>query len=211
MPDISFRPTFRHKRWVTNVDRIRAGEPNGFNLRFDAIENDLHQLSTVVSQINSVLAQLLAGGPPAVGPLRLDIPIAFVSPDTTWFLDETGAARPNGAASGLAFIPLSLPNHIQLHSMRAVGLFPGPPVGLTIQLSRAPLTDGSHAADVLAQITGGSPGMTNPYDQTVAVDPALRSVDLTAFRYFVRISATGITFSNNFLVSLHALQLGYTS
>jgi hypothetical protein len=211
MPDISYQPAFHHTRWVNNVDRVRAGGPNGFNVRFDAIENDLRQLSTVVTQINSALVQLLGGTPPAIGPQQLNVPISFVSPNGTWFLNDSGTAQPNGLPNALALIPLSLPNHIQLQSMRAIGLFPGAPLGLTIQLNRAPLTDGAQAADVLAQITGTSPGMTNPYDQTATVDAALRSVELTTFRYFVRISATGITFSNNFQVSLHALQLTYTN
>jgi hypothetical protein len=126
-------------------------------------------------------------------------------------MNDQGTANPSTLGPPLAFQPLSLPNHVQLQSMRAVGLYPGPPVGLTIQLNRAPVNDGSHAADVLAQITGASPGMTNPYDQTAAVDPALRSVDLAVFRYFVRITATGITASNSNSVSLHALQIVYTN
>jgi hypothetical protein len=212
MADVSYNPTFRHKNWINNVDRVRAGGPNGFNVRLDAIDNDLHQLSTVVTQIGAAIDQVAAGGPPSTVRKRLDVALAMVSPDSAWFHDrDTGAVRPSGLPGGPALMDLTMPDRIRLRSLRAVGLFPGPPVGLTIRLFRASLANDAQPPDKLAEITGGMPGMTNPYDQTVDVEEAFGTVDLTSFRYVISIAASGISFTNNDTVSLAAVQLFYTS
>ncbi|MDQ1655914.1 MAG: hypothetical protein QOD41_997, partial [Cryptosporangiaceae bacterium] len=88
MAEISYTPEFHHTKWVDNVDRVQADGPNGFNVRFSAIERELKQLSTVVAQINAALH--VVAPPPKEQ--RLTLKPAIVSTDgvspPTWSQDE---------------------------------------------------------------------------------------------------------------------------
>src|SRR5262249_53066199 len=128
--DIQFQPTFTHADWVDNVDRIVAGGPKGFNIRLNAIESDLQQLSTVVGQIDTALDQLAAAtSVPPSGEQHAVFPVAMVGLSTTgnqpgWFHDVFGEAHPHGGTEGgVGVMGLSLPDGIKITSFRVIGRF----------------------------------------------------------------------------------------
>lgn len=208
--DLTFTPTFRHTNWINNVDRIEAGGPNGFNVRYDAIDSDLRQASTVVDQID---AALKAGGVHA-GEQRVTLGVDLVSLQNPgqngWFYDEAGAAHPaGGTGGGTAMMGLSLPDGSRLKSFRAAGLYGGVPLILSITLARVSLAD-ENQSDKLAEVASG-PGFTNPYDATVPVDAALATVDNTSFRYLVRADARFVGAEGSGPTTLSTVQLVYTA
>jgi len=207
--DIGFTPTFRHTNWVNNVDRIEAGGPNGFNVRYDAIDSDLRQMSTVVDQIDTALGT--PGGTP--GPQRLTPGLDFVTVSQgsggDWTYDNTGAVHPaGGTGGGSAVMDLTLPDRIRLLEFRALGLYPGSPVRFTLVLLRSSLTDVSRT-DELTRITVSGSGITNPYDITVPVIEGFASVDNSAFRYYVLGGAELIQTPS--AVSVATVQFVYTA
>jgi len=209
--DPRFDPVFRHKDWVDNVDLIQAGGPNGFNIRMNSILSDLQQVSTVVDQIDTALdliAERTGTTPP--GPQVLNVTFTFpINPQGAhWGYDLTGAVRSN-VGDPFVVMGLSLPDEIQVQSMRLVGRFTGtPPARVIFTLGRASLTDINRPADTIAEVTTDRPSMGNPFDVTVAIaDSPLSRVDQSTFRYFFRISA-----DNPFeALTFHALHLGFVT
>jgi hypothetical protein len=55
MANVSFTPTFHHTNYRDNRDRVQADGPNGFNGRFRALETDLSNLSTVITEVDAAL------------------------------------------------------------------------------------------------------------------------------------------------------------
>ncbi|MFL6126300.1 Ig-like domain-containing protein [Actinophytocola sp.] len=207
--DISFTPTFRHTNWVNNVDPIVAGGPNGFNVRYDAIDSDLRQVSTVVDQVNVALKT--AGIPAGVQLLTpgLDLITRLQPIGAGWNYDENGLVHPDATSgSANAVMDLTLPEKIKLVSFRATGFFSGPPARLNIALRRIPLTGPTQVPDTLATISPDA-NTTNPYDLTTPVTSALATVDNGAFRYFIQFGAASIQASP--AVSVAAVQLAYVA
>lgn len=207
--DLRFTPTFRHTNWVNNVDRIEAGGPNGFNVRYDAIDSDLAQMSTVVGQISGALST--PGGTPGEQRLTPGLDFVTVSQGSggDWTYDNAGAVHPaGGTGGGSAVMDLTLPDRIKLRQFRALGLYPGSPVRFTLVLSRTSLTDASRT-DELTRITISGSGITNPYDITVPVLDGFASVDNSAFRYSVLGSAELIQTPS--AVSVATIQFVYTA
>ena len=204
MSDLSYTPTFFHKPWTDNVSRITAGGEDGFNVRFAAIESDLHQVSTEVDKIALEIVTR-----------RLSVPLDLVGPNALapesqgWFCDGTGAMHPAaGDGGGRGVMELKLPDGAKLTSMRAIGRYPGGPPRLSVSIARSSLFNGGRSPDTLAELTDATPGMANPYDLTRPVDPAFATVDLASFRYFLVANATQVTDSD--AISLAAVQLFYT-
>jgi hypothetical protein len=213
MSDLSYKPTFFHKPWTDNVSLIQAGTPDGFNVRFAAIESDLHQVSTVVSAIDGEIDALIAGG--SLGTQRLNVPLDLVgpfpvvSPSRGWSCDSTGAMHPEeGADGGRGVMELKLPEKAKLTSLRALGLYPGPPVRLSVTIARSSLFDEGRPPETLAELTDATPGMTSTYDVTRQINPDFATVDTTSFRYFLTATATQVT--SFAVISLAAVQLFYT-
>ncbi|QKV80423.1 Ig-like domain-containing protein [Amycolatopsis sp. Hca4] len=197
--DITFTPTFRHTDWINNVDRIEAGGPNGFNVRYDAIDSDLSQLSTVVGRINTALKF------PGVvlGEQRLTPGLDLVSlPAGEWSYDDTGMARP-AVAGAQAIMHLSLPEPVALRNFRAIGFYPGPPALFVIRLFRSSLLDQNLPPEELAEIRLDSPE-ASPFDHTVPVPDAVATVD-GSFRHYVTV------LSQTTDVSLATIQLTYVA
>jgi len=187
MTDVSFTPTFQHTPWVDNRDRVQASGPNGFNVRFGAIETDMQTLSSVVSQISGILNTL--GQTPTPTPHTITLP-PLLTPTvgvTGWSQDQAGyAARPSGQLSVAGIAPAVIPNGVTLTAFRASGQNSGT-AAVRISLMRAHLVGPPSPADRLARVTGDA----NPFDNTVAVDPTMTVVDTTVFRYFVLATADG--------------------
>jgi hypothetical protein len=193
MADISFRPSFTNVDFVDGTDRVRADEPNGFNARFNAIESDLHQLSTVVAQVDGILN-------PGAKVLRLTVPPTLLALDADWVGGITGAvsAKPGQAASGVLL--LNLPAGSHLLSFRALGQARGG--SATLSLARVPIAGG--AAQPLASVTGD----TDPFDKSKPIDSSVALVAIGTFRYLVQ--ATTPVLPADAAVTLAAFQIAYS-
>ncbi|WP_427924409.1 hypothetical protein [Streptomyces sp. cg40] len=210
MSDLSYTPTFKPTDWIDNVSRITADGPNGFNVRFDAITNDLHQAAAVVTEIDTALAQPV-GVPTGQQLLTpgLDL-VSLPGSGDGWLYDETGAAYPSVTGpDSVAVMGLSLPADIRLVSFRAVGLWYGVPATFSIALIRTPLANASAAPDTLAEIGTATSAITNPYDVTVPVDAAFAAVDPQTYRYCVVATASAIQVV--VATSLATVQLAYVA
>jgi hypothetical protein len=209
--DLSFTPTFHHTDWIDNVDRVQAGGPNGFNTRLTAIESDLHQLSTVVQQINGAIAA--AGQPPPAVQPRINLALDM-APGTGggWPLDGNGAAHPGSNPAGASAVQnVVLPDGIRLISFRAVGTFQGTPAALRVGLYRAVMSNPTPATlDTVAEILNTTTGFTNPFDLTIPVNASFARVDLTGFRYILAVALTGAA-TNPSATSLSTVQIAYST
>ncbi|MGW3105330.1 hypothetical protein [Streptomyces sp. NPDC001100] len=210
MSDLSYTPTFKPTDWIDNVSRITADGPNGFNVRFDAITNDLHRAAAVVTEIDTALAQPV-GVPTGQQLLTpgLDL-VSLPGSGDGWLYDETGAAYPSVTGpDSVAVMGLSLPANIRLVSFRAVGLWHGSPATFSIALIRTPLANANAAPDTLAEIGTATSAITNPYDVTVPVDAAFAAVDPQTYRYCVVATASAIQVV--VATSLATVQLAYVA
>ncbi|WP_217560592.1 hypothetical protein [Streptomyces sp. GbtcB6] len=211
MTDLSYTPTFAPSNWIDNVDLIQADGPNGFNVRFDAIQADLLRAASVVSEISTAIARPV--GVPT-GQQLLTPGLDLVSPPSLgtggWTYDETGAAHPDaGSGGGSALMGLGLPADIRLVSFRAIGLFAGGPTDLNILLLRIPLSDANAVPDRLAEIRNDTSAFTNPYDITVPVNAEFAAVDPNVFHYYIALSSGFVQDSS--ATSLATVQLAYTA
>lgn len=202
MANVSFTPSFTHTPWVDNRDRVQAAGPNGFNVRFAALQADLGSLSGVVQQIDSALDALEAG-PGAQTRVVTQVPILSpVSGTGAWAQDALGNAFRSGALTALSGIsPVVLPNGVTLSSLRVIGTNSGGGA-LRIDLMRAPLTGGA-APDRIARVVGDSA----PFDTSVAATASFAVVDNLVFRYYVLALLSGAAAADS--VSLSGFQISY--
>lgn len=202
MADVSFTPTFHHTNYVDNRDRVQAGGPNGFNVRFSAIEADLITLADVVSAVDAVLGSL---GTPAATQhtLSLSPSLTVVAGSGAWAHDAAGYAYRNGPLTTLAGVqPVPVPNGATLVSFRVVGQNSGTG-SLRISLLRGRLLSAVAPADRIARITGD----VNPFDRIENADLAFAAVDTTRFRYFVLATLDGAGAADD--VTLSGFQIIY--
>jgi hypothetical protein len=205
MADVSFTPTFSHTPWVDNRDRVQASGPNGFNVRFSALQSDMQSLSTVVSEIDTILQVLGQGQPAQTRVLSLPPLLSPTSGAGPWALDTSGyAVRPAAQTTLAGITPAVLPNGVALASLRASGQNSGAG-SLRVNLMRARVVGSPSPADRLARVTGDS----NPFDNTVAVDPTMATVDNTVFRYFVLATLDNANTAD--VVSLSGFQISYVA
>jgi hypothetical protein len=225
--DVSYTPTFHHTVWVDRVDRVEAAGPNGFNVRFNAIESDLRQMSTVVTDIDTALKH---SGPPPVPPPKGDQRFTVtpvLNPAQTgqaWGSDNDGtpfATLTPGFVRGVANI--ALPDHARLKTMRITAEFGGDatkdlPFDISVSLSRVALrlTDPPTAPDSLARAGfSGTTQLRGVFDfisKNVAESLAL--VDQDKFRYVLFATADAVVVEgppSGFLtVKLRAIQFVHT-
>jgi hypothetical protein len=203
--DISYQPEFRHIDWRDDEDRVRAGEPNGFNSRFQTIESDLKRLSTVVAQIDTALDQLDAVPPPT--PVRLVVsPLLLAAGGLNWAVTDSGAVRavPGTQATGAA--NLILPDGVALVSLRAAGQSDGVPQ-LAVTLRRIPHDDPDAAHDIVSVTTDAS-----TYDKTRTVtDAELARVDNVTFRYVVKADTVVVVPADRVRATVTVLHVVYTA
>jgi hypothetical protein len=184
---VTFTPTFTHTPWVDNRDRVQAAGPNGFNVRFGSLQSDMQTLATVVADIDTALAGLAAG--PGAQAHVLTLP-PFLSPtlgDIPWAMDQSGyAVKPAGQSTIAGIAPAVVPDGVTLTQFRVSGVNSGAG-SVRISLMRARLLGAPAPAERLGRVTGDA----TPFDNTVAVDPALATVDTSTFRYFVLATVNG--------------------
>jgi hypothetical protein len=178
--DVVFSPTFEHRDWVDNVSRIQAGGPDGFNVRLRAIDDDLHQASTVVGQIDTLIDNAGRTTPP--GQQRIGVPLALqLVAGTPWECTTTGAFRA-AEQNSVAQMNLVLPDGVRLASFRLAGRYVGPGT-FRVSFIRTRLTAGSQ--DVIVEAVGPGNIDRTPYDLTLPVPSPLATVDLATFRYVI--------------------------
>ncbi|MEW2352936.1 hypothetical protein [Spirillospora sp. NPDC029432] len=202
MTEIKFEPGFRHVEWVDNRDRVQAGGPNGFNVRFTAIRKDLETISGAVSAIDTAIKKLSQQAPPE--PRRLSLPPLFTPVGSTppWTFDAAGTAvRPDDEAEVAGQMTVPLPDKVRLLELRVLGRNTGQDSRLNIVLGRVPLV-GSTAPERLAQVLGD-----DTFDFTSAVDESRARVDMSAFRYQVSARVTGAVPGDT--VTLSSVQIKY--
>lgn len=201
MADIVFNPTFTHKEFVDGPDgdRVRADEPNGFNARFSAIESDLHQLSTVVAEIDAAVDQRGTG--PVEHVLTLAPMLLEAGGDTIrWTITTSGAAQADDE-NVYGLMEVALPDNVQLTSFRVMGQVGINVVGLAVSLSRVRIPGGT--PEVLASIGGD----TDPFDKTVDVDPSMATTVTATYRYIIQAALI----NSGTTVTLAAFQIAYTT
>ncbi|WP_089106500.1 hypothetical protein [Streptomyces hyaluromycini] len=201
MADISFNPTFSHREFVDGPDgdRVRAAEPNGFNARFGAIEDDLRQMSTVVDQIRAAIAARGTG--PVEHVLVLPPKLLVIPARTNWTTTASGAAQAlDHGVDGM--MEVALPDNVRLVSFRAMGQNPsGAAAPPDITLSRLAVPGGT--PETLAEISGD----TNPYDKTTVIDASVATTATATYRYLIRAT---VTFAPQ-PVTIAGFQIVYTS
>jgi hypothetical protein len=208
MADFSYHPSFRHTLWQDKRDLVEADGPNGFNIRFSTIESDLQSVSTVVTQIGTAMDTLSARVPPKPPTAVFTVAPTFqpASGATGWVLQPSGAAVAANSVQASGVLPLNLPDHIHVTSIKVLGS--GTNSGTTntsFTFTRVSLADNTTSIFLFDNAPGHVPL------NTVAPlpDPALGAIDLTAFRYAfsaavgAAVPATPIT--------VNSIQFNYTN
>jgi hypothetical protein len=207
--DISYTPEFSHIDWFDDVDRVRAGEPNGFNGRFQTIESDLRRLSTVVEQIATEIDQLDAVPPPTptrlvVSPLGLAV--GSFDSDHRWVATDSGAVQAVPGKQPIGVVNLVLPDGVRLVSLRAAGQSDGVSL-VTVALARVPYDAPSATRDVV-----GVDSDASTYDKTATVDdPVLAKVDNATFRYVIIADTGGPTPADRVRATVALIHVVYTA
>jgi hypothetical protein len=202
--NISFTPTFQHIDWIDGEDDVEAGGEKGFNGRFRAVEHDLRQLSTVVTQIATTIDVLAAANPDPVEQ-RLVIPPQLLGSGvvdaTPWRLSATGGAVgfPGSVTGGV--VNIVLPDRVRLRSLRVIGQTVGTTTVTT--LSRIALSGGTQG-EILATVVGD----TDPYSTLAPIGDDVARVDLSRFRYFIRAVTSGPVGTSG-PVTIGAFHVGY--
>lgn len=202
MAHVSFTPAFTHTPWVDNRDRVQASGPNGFNVRFAALQADLGNLSTVVQQIDTALDVLEAGPGTTIRVVTQAPVLGPISGTGSWVHDAAGNAFRSGALTSLSGIAaVVLPQGVTLSSLRVIGTNSGGGA-LRIDLMRAALA-GNTPADRIARVVGDAA----PFDTTVAATAQFAVVDNATYRYFVLALLNGAGAADS--VSLSGFQISY--
>jgi hypothetical protein len=215
MTELSYRPAFDHLDWIDRVDQVQAGGPNGFNVRFHAIERDLAEASTVVGQIAGALRSTHRPGPGGFDPptqLTFTPNLHPVAPFNAFLIGPTGAAAgtsvftTTGGGAGIGksangVANLSLPEGLRLTTVRFVGGVDGSggsttnKVTVAVQRSAIPPA-GSPSLETLASLQATGVG---PIDVVATVPSNLALIDIHKFRYVVKVELDALSNGNSTL------------
>jgi hypothetical protein len=215
MADVSYTPTFHHTDWLDRLDRVEAGGPNGFNVRFRAIEHDLRGLTTVVATIAAKLNQIHT--PPAPTPgqdrrlsftPRLNIVVDGDDP-FPWSPDQLGqmTGRAEGPTRSHGLLNLALPDRARLTTIGFRATITGPAGGapvLVVTLYRVALqlTAQPSTRELVGTVSTGDAN-ANVVRTITSGDNA--TVDLANFRYLIE-----VTLNNETLVEQSATLINVT-
>jgi hypothetical protein len=203
MMAISFTRAFQHEDWVDNVDRVQAAGDNGFNERFHGIEADFDSLGRVVEAISRAL-DALSAAPPALE-LRESVTPAFVATSGTGWSHRNGfAEKAAGQTTAAGMTSVSLPHGARVLRLRAVGRNSGGG-NLRIALMRQLVADPGATSEQLARVEG----TTDPFDQSIAADPAFQRVDDERFKYFITAQLNNALAAD--VVAVTAMQVVYAT
>jgi hypothetical protein len=212
--DLRYTPTFHHDFWVDGLDRCEAEGSNGFNVRFQTIESDLQQLSTVVDNIRTAIATITTPPVPTANVMTFTPIMLPVVNQPEWQTTGTGLQTVFMASStsGFGVGNFAPPDGATLTGIRVVGDFNGTLSGeaeFFLNVLRAPirLTDPpTQPVTIASTLIGFNP---QHYDtvMTVSADNAL--VDLNTFRYYLTGNGFDLSGDGN-TSTLEFVQLQFT-
>jgi len=208
MADFSYHPNFRHTLWQDKRDLVEADGPNGFNTRFTTIESDLQGVSTVVAQIGTEMDTLNARVPPKPATAVFSVAPTFqpISGLVAWVLQSSGAAVAVTGNQAIGVLPLNLPDHIHVTSIKVLGS--GTNSGTTntsFTFTRVSLTDNSTSVFSFDNAPGHIPLNT----AATLTDPSLGAIDLASFRYVF--SASVGPAQTGTPITVNSIQFNYTN
>jgi hypothetical protein len=207
--ELSYTPQFEHLDWIDRVDQVVAGGPNGFNVRFRAIEHDLQQASTVVSDIATALHTTHRPPPGGLAPpTQLTFtPNLHPVPSThsftpgpngaptgtSLFTRSTGGGAGVGiAASGVA--NMSLPEGLRVTIVRFVGAIDGSGGSTinkaTLALVRSAIPVTGPVVETLASVQATG---TGAFDLQATVPTNQAVTDIHGFRYAVKVQLEALS------------------
>jgi hypothetical protein len=212
--DLHYAPTFHHDFWVDRRDRCEAEGSNGFNVRFQAIESDLHRLSTVVDEISTAVAAVNAVPSPTADVVTFTPIMLPVVNQPEWQTTATGLQTVFTAigTSGFGVANFAPPDGVTLTGIRVVGDFNGLLDGeaeFSLNVLRAPIrltSPPTPPVTIASMIIGFQP---QHYDTVMPVSPANAVVDLNTFRYYLTGSGTDLSGNGN-TSTLEFVQLQFT-
>ena len=210
---ITYTPTFEPTPYVDGQTRVSAGGPQGFNIRFQQLQDEFRRISAVVAQIDAALAALGQATPARQLAIVLT-PNLVATAGNGWGHANGLAQKPGGAASAQGMMPVVLPHGAVLQSLRATGrnqgaAAPAPGSGdLRITLRRMDIRPEVTTMVDIARVNGIGDGINNSFDNAVSADSQFAQVDTTQFRYFItaQLNNAGV----NDTVLLFAFQITYT-
>ncbi|MFF0492147.1 hypothetical protein ACWDSJ_09590 [Nocardia sp. NPDC003482] len=173
-----FTRTFSHKKWVDAVDRVTAGGDNGFNVRFQALEVDLDNISAAFNTVASGLSRQVT--------INLVPSLTQVGPNG-WVHDLGVASKGGTATAAYGIQPVVLPPTGTIKSFRALGQKSGDG-DLRLELFRQEFltSDQSSVALISAPKTG--PGET--FDRTLPPVAGTEGLD-PKYSYCISARLTG--------------------
>jgi hypothetical protein len=131
MAIVTYTPGFQHEDWVDNVDRVQAGGPNGFNLRFNTIEAEFQKIEQAVQTIDTALGSLgqQVRAPITVGLTPILLPFGANPPWSaiSWSRVSGGVPlgtfveKPTAQDQAWGVLPLNLPNGVRLTQLKPLG------------------------------------------------------------------------------------------
>ncbi|MFD8784805.1 hypothetical protein [Kitasatospora sp. NPDC059599] len=216
MTGISFTQTFHHTDWVDNRDRVQAAGQNGFNSRFNAVEADLKNLSTVVGTIDQAITALSAHPTTAPKTISLSPLLAPALPSANspqpspvgWSIDATTgtAQKPLGLSGSFAGVMnVVLPDGVLVQSLRITATNSSTVARFSVALNRIPLVlTSSTVPDPLVRTAIS----TSPFDATVNTSAALAQVDVSHFRYYLVAEVQSAVAAD--VISLGGFQITYS-
>jgi hypothetical protein len=179
MPPISYNPTnFQWQDWTDNVDRVQAGGDNGFNARFQALQAEFPRVADVVALLSAAL-DALNQPPPSMVTLSLT-PNLLTTAANGWTYLPGIAQKPAAQTAAHGMMPVELPQHAKLLSLKATGINSGAG-SLRIALVRQGVAGDAGAPDQVVQITPTG----NPYSLTGNADAQFAVVDNSQFKYYL--------------------------
>jgi hypothetical protein len=208
MADIHFTPVFHHDHWADNIDLVQADGPRGFNVRFDAIEGDLKNLSTVVGAVDAELDRLSP-----TGVQHLNLPPSLVPGipgvgDEPWTVGTQGQVFVAGPRV-FGLMNLILPNGVRLLSLRAFGFTRGNLISFVIV--RTDMFDPGVRNLVEFQVSSPATSGTTSYDHTEPIVSDLALVDTERFRYTLSAFAPAVATLGNATAGIAGFQIAYTA
>lgn len=171
-------PAFQPPNWVDNVDRVSAGGPNGFNIQFIGLANELTQISNTFAQVNTVLDEL---GKKVSRTITLTFAPTFQQEgsDPNWLLVGGVAVNPGPNANG--WLALQLPDGAHLQTITVFGQKKGNVLSLQVNLSRQALLD-------LTPTTINSLSLKDfngPFQQKAAIPDNFALIDNGTYKYLI--------------------------